>query len=135
MDPGAADPTAGRDLTALSQTPGGDRRRANSGGLRGSLAKGVKGPHKVWQPFDPTSFDIDAFIVSNRLAERFKGIRARWGSQLEEIRSIEKEINRILREMPEFSGLRKNGFSFRIYTTEEARKFLEAIYFLIWREQ
>jgi len=53
---------------------------------------GVKGPHKRWQLFDPTSFDTDAFIVSDRLTEQFKRIRARYGSQLEQIRPIEKEL-------------------------------------------
>ncbi|PPA90033.1 hypothetical protein C4A76_00780 [Brevibacillus laterosporus] len=40
-------------------------------GYRGSLATGQKDPHKGNAPFDPTDFEIDAFIVSDKLASRF----------------------------------------------------------------
>ena len=40
-------------------------------GFRGSLDCGTKGPHKDNLPFDPASFDVDAFIVSDELAAQF----------------------------------------------------------------
>jgi hypothetical protein len=39
-------------------------------GYRGSLATGVK--FKTGGPFDPTDFDVDAFIVSDKLAAQTK---------------------------------------------------------------
>ncbi|WP_202112982.1 hypothetical protein [Gilliamella sp. Lep-s35] len=36
-------------------------------GFRGSAATGVKGPHKGNVPFDPQNFDIDVFVVSDKL--------------------------------------------------------------------
>jgi hypothetical protein len=35
-------------------------------GFRGSLARGSKGMHKSGVAFDPTSYDVDAFIVSDK---------------------------------------------------------------------
>ena len=40
-------------------------------GIRGSLATGRKGPHKGNAPFDPNNFDVDAFIVFDKLAGQF----------------------------------------------------------------
>jgi hypothetical protein len=37
-------------------------------GYRGSLARGKKGAHKGGGPFDPNDFDVDAFIVDDKLA-------------------------------------------------------------------
>ncbi|MGJ8660823.1 MAG: RHS repeat-associated core domain-containing protein, partial [Bacteroidota bacterium] len=36
-------------------------------GIRGSVARGFKGSHKGNDPFDVTEFDIDAFIVSDKI--------------------------------------------------------------------
>ncbi|MBM7111694.1 hypothetical protein [Brevibacillus laterosporus] len=38
-----------------------------------------KSPHKGNAPFDPTDFDIDAFIVSDKLASRFP-TKTKWRS-------------------------------------------------------
>ncbi|MGG1442446.1 RHS repeat-associated core domain-containing protein [Brevibacillus laterosporus] len=48
-------------------------------GYRGSLATGQKDPHKGNAPFDPTDFEIDAFIVSDKLASRFP-TKTKWRS-------------------------------------------------------
>ncbi|MFU1794158.1 hypothetical protein ACM1RC_09840 [Paenibacillus azoreducens] len=51
------------------------------------MATGQKGPHKGNAPFDPTDFDIDAFIVSDKLASRFpSNTKWRSGADIEEIK-------------------------------------------------
>ena len=94
-------------------------------GYRGSLATGVKGPHKGNAPFDPNDFDIDAFIVSDKLAAKFPG-NERWrsGSRNKKINSMQIEIDEKLRAS--LKGLRKKDkrgrddrFTFRIYTYKE----------------
>ncbi|WDV05473.1 hypothetical protein [Lysinibacillus irui] len=94
-------------------------------GYRGSLATGQKGPHKGNAPFDPTDFDIDAFIVSDKLASQFPPSTT-WkaGTQIKEIRQMQKEIDKTLKSS--LDGIRKvdkkgrpDNFTFRIYTQEE----------------
>ncbi|MCY8216848.1 T7SS effector LXG polymorphic toxin [Bacillus haynesii] len=94
-------------------------------GYRGSLATGQKGPHKGNAPFDPTDFDIDAFIVSDKLASKFPS-SSRWraGTDIKEIRKIQKELDKTLKNS--LDGLRKTDkkgrpdkLTFRIFTQEE----------------
>lgn len=89
------------------------------------MATGQKGPHKGNAPFDPTDFDIDTFIVSDKLASRFP-IDDPWraGTKIKEIRSLQKEIDKTLKDSLE--GLRRvdkkgrpDKFTFRIYTQKE----------------
>ncbi|HEY2495000.1 MAG TPA: hypothetical protein VGI33_19085, partial [Paenibacillus sp.] len=97
-------------------------------GYRGSLATGKKGPHKGNAPFDPTDFDIDAFIVSDKLASRFPADDPwRAGTKIKEIRNLQKEIDKTLKDSLE--GLRRvdkkgrpDKFTFRIYTQKEFEK-------------
>ncbi|NTU21991.1 hypothetical protein HPY28_16825 [Brevibacillus sp. HB1.2] len=94
-------------------------------GYRGSLATRRKGRHKGYAPFDPTDFDIDAFIVSDKLASRFNpDVTWRAGTEIREIRQIQKEVDKTLRGS--LKGLRKfdkkgrpDKFTFRIFTEEE----------------
>lgn len=74
-------------------------------------------------PFDPKGFDIDAFIVSDKLASRVPS-NAKWrsGADIEEIKQM--QIDTILKES--LDGLRKvdkrgrtDNFTFRIYTQKE----------------
>ena len=91
-------------------------------GFRGSLAKGYKGPHKNFGPFDGDDFDVDAFIVSDKLAAQFpKGTRARWGSALD-LGENEAQIQEQLSNANGMGGLRKEGFGWRIFTRDEASK-------------
>ena len=85
-------------------------------GIRGSLAKGVKGPQKGNAPFDPTNFDIDIFIVSDKL-RRGRGFQV--GPK--PIRDLAKQIDAELRNLPEFAGLRggKDKLQFRIFGSDE----------------
>jgi len=94
-------------------------------GYRGSLATGQKGPHKGNAPFDPTDFDIDAFIVSDKLASKFKPeIKWRSGTKINEIEQLQIQIDKSLKEsLPGMRKVNKRGrpdnFTFRIYTQEE----------------
>lgn len=90
-------------------------------GFRGSLARGTVGNrHKprFGQPIDRNGFDIDAFIVSDDLARR--GVE--WGVDDRNLRRLQREIYHLLKDRPEFQGLRTDGFKFRIFSREEARR-------------
>lgn len=96
-------------------------------GFRGSLASGTKGEHKGDSPFDPNDFDVDALIVSDKLAEMIKTNRRKFrsGSKHEQLRRIQLTIDKSLRSNPIFSGLRtKDPFTFRIYSTREMQDLL-----------
>jgi hypothetical protein len=87
-------------------------------GLRGSLASGLRSQGKG--PFDPGDFDVDAFIVSDRLAGQFR--RREWwrsGSRIGEIDAVQRSIDSTLRQSPNFAGMRSDPFTFRIYTQRE----------------
>jgi hypothetical protein len=104
-------------------------------GFRGSLARGFSGPHKGNAPFDPKNFDVDAFIVSDKLALEFgRNVRFRSGSDIEKIAEIQKSIDSTLRADPSMGGLRQDPFTFRIYTQKEIQKLQsrgDAQYFFI----
>ncbi len=89
-------------------------------GFRGSTARGYKGPQKNSDPFDPSKFDVDAFIVSDRLAEGLSKVRgARF--PVEELRpelvQEQERVDRALRSS--LPGLKNDPFSFRVFTFEE----------------
>ena len=94
-------------------------------GYRGSLATGQKGEHKGYAPFDPTNFDIDAFIVSDKLAETFPK-KVYWRSA----RKVSDDINQLSDNLESdfrniFPGYRyepDKPFTFRIYTEKEFNK-------------
>ncbi|GAB2786016.1 LysM peptidoglycan-binding domain-containing protein [Dyella kyungheensis] len=89
-------------------------------GFRGSLARGFKGEHKGGAPFDPTDFDVDAFIVSDKLAGQIGSrVRFRSGAEIDGIASAQSSIDASLRQNPVFGGLRQDPFTFRIYTQQE----------------
>lgn len=89
-------------------------------GFRGSLARGFKGEHKGGAPFDPGNFDVDAFIVSDKLAGQFGSrVRFRSGAEIDGIAGVQSSIDASLRQSPVFGGLRQDPFTFRIYTQQE----------------
>ncbi|QLL13731.1 RHS repeat-associated core domain-containing protein [Pseudomonas chlororaphis] len=95
-------------------------------GFRGSLARGRKGPHKFNAPFNPSDFDVDAFIVSDELAANFaKRHPFRSGNRIVKVSEIQKEIDKALRQRLEFSGLRDERFTFRIFTHKEIERLQE----------
>ena len=91
-------------------------------GIRGSLATGRKGPHKGNAPFDPNNFDVDAFIVSDKLAGQFSNKEwFRDGAKVG-LSQLGTDLYNQLRSLPEFAGMRpesRGRITFRIYTTGE----------------
>ncbi len=95
-------------------------------GFRGSLARGFKGSHKGGGPFTPEDFDIDAFIVSDKLAKRIKMRNFfRDGGQIKDIKAIQNSIDDSLRASAGFKGFRKDPFTFRVFTEFEIQKQLK----------
>lgn len=89
-------------------------------GFRGSTARGYKGPHKNNDPFDPESFDVDAFIVSDDIAAKIgmnRSFRAASEASFPEIVQEQQLIETALRAR--FHGLKNGPFTFRVYTSRE----------------
>jgi len=90
-------------------------------GFRGSLASGIKRAKNgnPARPFDPSDFDVDMFIVSDMLR---KGRGFQVGPK--PVRNIAKDIDKRLRQLPGFEGLRggKDKLQFRIWGSEELQK-------------
>ena len=87
-------------------------------GYRGSVASGVK--HSTQGSFDPNDFDLDGFIVSDKLAARAPLRRFRDGGAIPDIGEEAKRIEELLKES--FPGYRVNierPFTFRIWTRQE----------------
>ena len=99
-------------------------------GYRGSLAKVVNGPHKGNAPFDPSSFDVDAFIVSDKLSDAIKpnkGSNYKDAGRNSDIREIQKEMDNELRSKKCFDGMRANDpFTFRVFSKDEIAKKIAA---------
>ncbi len=104
-------------------------------GFRGSLARGVTGPHKGNIPFNPENFDVDAFIVSDKLAGQFGSrVPFRSGARIGEVADVQTAIDSALRQNPAFGGLRQDPFTFRIFTQQEIARLqasADAQYFFI----
>lgn len=87
-------------------------------GFTGSLDCGTKGPHKDNLPFDPASFDVDAFIVSDELAAQFPSNKwFRSGNDIPHLKPVQDQIGSVLRQ--DNPGLREEAFTFRIFTCDE----------------
>ncbi len=100
--------------------------RIDKVGCRGSVISGVK--FKTKKPFDPDSFDIDGFIVSDDLADlvKKKG-NFRNGRDIKEIRNICDDMEAFFKS--EFDGYRSSQnqkFTFRIYSKLEFAKIVIA---------
>jgi len=71
-------------------------------------------------PFDTSNFDVDAFIVSDKLAGQFGSkVRFRSGAEIDGIAGVQNSIDAALRQNPAMGGLRQDSFTFRIYTQRE----------------
>ena len=103
-------------------------------GVRGSVARGLKGPQKDFAPFDATKFDVDAFIISDTLANASKtritpkGFRFSTDRQ---IREIQREMQRTLKR--QFPGLKggRDRFTFRIFTQDEFNRLTDSPHFFV----
>jgi len=87
-------------------------------GFRGSLARGTKGAHKGGGPFDPTDYDVDAFVVSDSLAATVakdaKGFRNL--GRLPEHQGLIKSISDKLRKL---AGHRDDPVKIRVFSEAE----------------
>ena len=90
-------------------------------GYRGSLARGFKGPHKGNAPFDPADFDVDAFIVSDKLSSEMEPNRKgqRLGNNHAEIKKIKDRINGDLAAHPCMAKMREN-LQFHVNNSKKA---------------
>jgi len=90
-------------------------------GYRGSLASGVK--FKTGGPFDPTNFDVDAFIVSDKLAGQFGSAHGmavfRNGRNADGLLDVSKSLENSFQNIPGYRIDKYKPFTFRIYTTSE----------------
>ena len=89
-------------------------------GFRGSVARGYKGPQKSNDPFDPSHFDVDGFIVSDKLAAQIpKTGPGRFVTRQNSpaLAAEQTAIDQQLRE--KLKGLKNEPFGFRVFTYEE----------------
>jgi filamentous hemagglutinin len=101
-------------------------------GFRGSLARGTKGRHKRGDPFDPSNYDVDAFVVSDDLAalvpKNADGFRNL--ARLTEHRGL---VGRVAEQIKAIPGVRQGDtFKVRVYSEAEFRSIvgLDEIHFL-----
>ncbi|MEO5684262.1 MAG: RHS repeat-associated core domain-containing protein [Chitinophagaceae bacterium] len=86
-------------------------------GYRGSLATGVK--YKTGAPFNPSDFDVDAFIVSDKLAKQFNSSRFRNGRDIPELTNLSNELEKVFKKMPGYRTSAEKTFTFRIFSSKE----------------
>jgi hypothetical protein len=92
-------------------------------GYRGSLATGKK--YSTGGPFDPSDWDVDAFIVSDELASKIGGTGFRNGR---DISAIEKIADDLELHYTNISGYRTEigkPFTFRVWTQAEFDKIVK----------
>ena len=89
-------------------------------GFRGSVARGYKGPHKGNDPFDPNNFDVDGFVVSDKLAAKIPKIRGARFANAQNSPELAAEQQRIDGELrSKLKGLKDDDFTFRVFTYQE----------------
>jgi hypothetical protein len=97
-------------------------------GYRRSLAAGFKYNKKLRRfdkPFNPQDFDVDAFIVSDKLARQIGWTRDwRSGEKITAIQELQEKTERLMRVHPEFQGMRSDKkFTFRVFTKQEWKRY------------
>lgn len=94
-------------------------------GYRGSLATGTK--FKSGKPFNPADFDVDAFIVSDKLSNLFKkATKFRDGNNIKGLAKVSSKIEKELQKA--FPGYRTEPgkpFTFRVFTKAEFEKIVK----------
>jgi hypothetical protein len=83
-------------------------------GIRGSLSTGIR--YASQTPFDPSHFDVDAFIVSRDLPA---GFSRKVMPNTMAVDELEAAIEAELRQLPGFEGLRPDPFGFRNWKREQ----------------
>lgn len=94
-------------------------------GYRGSLATGTK--FSTGAPFTAKDFDVDAFIVSDKLAAQFPGDRwFRSGLDITGVKEVSSELQFYLSRIPGYRVETGKSFTFRIFTVKE---YLDQVFF------
>ena len=83
-------------------------------GVRGSLSTGTR--YSSGLPFDPSNFDVDAFIVSKDLPTGFSHDVM---PNSFDVHALEEAIEGDLRNIPGFEGLREGPFGFKNFKREQ----------------
>lgn len=87
-------------------------------GYLGSLAAGQK--YNTGGRFDPTDFDVDAFIVSDQLARNFPNSSLfRNGRKFKDIRELSNELENVFCSLSGYRKDTKKPFTFQIYSKQE----------------
>ncbi len=83
------------------------------------------GKVKDRMPYYQGGFDVDGFIVSDKLADLFeprKDGKLPWrdaGEKFGEIKKIQQRVYKELREKLTAAGMKEDAFTFRVYTIAE----------------
>jgi filamentous hemagglutinin len=86
-------------------------------GYRGSLSTGTK--YSTGGPFDPTDWDVDAFIVSDNLASQIGGSGFRNGRDISSIEQISNELETLFKNISGYRTAPGKEFTFRVWTQAE----------------
>ena len=88
-------------------------------GYRGSLATGSKYNNGNPIPFDPSDWDVDAFIVSDDLVAQIGGSGFRNGRDIEGIENIADELELSFKNISGYRTELNKPFTFRVWTEAE----------------
>jgi hypothetical protein len=86
-------------------------------GYRGSLSTGTK--YSTGGPFDPTDWDVDAFIVSDNLATQIGGSGFRNGRDINAIEIIADELELSFKNISSYRTELNKPFTLRVWTEAE----------------
>jgi hypothetical protein len=86
-------------------------------GYRGSLSTGTK--YSTGGPFDPTDWDVDAFIVSDNLAAQIGGGGFRNGRNIPSVANIADELETSFKNISGYRTELNKPFTFRVFTEAE----------------
>lgn len=92
-------------------------------GYRGSLATGKK--FSTGGLFDPSDWDVDAFIVSDDLAKKIGGSGFRNGRDIAEISPIADELEAAFKNLSGYRTEVGKPFTFRVWTQTEFDKIVK----------
>ena len=93
-------------------------------GYRGSLATGKK--YSTSGPFEPTDWDVDAFIVSDELAAKIGNSKAfRDGRLVTEVETVAKDLEKSFVKISGYRTEIGKPFTFRVWTKAEFEKIVK----------
>jgi hypothetical protein len=88
-------------------------------GYRGSLATGQKHSGGL---FDPGDFDVDAFIISDKLAAQLGNPRFRNARNFKSMKNLSNTIEDIFKNLPGYRVDPTKPFTFRVFTEQEYKE-------------